>query len=54
MDLQTVAEFVGSEKARQLIKKLGVDYAQGHFIGMPVAFETVLADHSELLKSTAG
>jgi len=54
MDLQTVAEYVGSEKTRKLITKLGVDYAQGHFIGKPVAFEAVLAGHSELLESTSG
>jgi EAL domain-containing protein (putative c-di-GMP-specific phosphodiesterase class I) len=54
MDLQTVAEYVGSEKTRELITKLGVDYAQGHFIGRPVPIEAVLADHPELLESTSG
>jgi diguanylate cyclase (GGDEF)-like protein len=54
MDLQTVAEYVGSEESRELITRLGVDYAQGHFIGKPVAIEAVLAGHSELLESVSG
>ena len=54
MDLKTVAEYVGSEKSRELITELGVDYAQGHFIGKPVAIEAVLTEHSELLESTSG
>jgi diguanylate cyclase (GGDEF)-like protein len=54
MDLKTVAEYVGSEKSRELITELGVDYAQGHFIGKPVAIEALLTEHSELLESTSG
>ena len=33
MELETVAEYVESDKTRKLIKKLGVDYAQGHAVG---------------------
>jgi len=54
MELQTVAEYVESEKARKLIKELGVDYGQGHIIGKPIAIETVLADLSDLIKSSSG
>ena len=32
---ETVAEFVGSEAAVALLRKLGIDYAQGHHIGRP-------------------
>ena len=54
MELKTVAEYVGSEKTRKLLTRLGVDYAQGHFIGKPVPIETVLAAHSQLLESSSG
>ena len=42
MELDTVAEYVESEKSRKLIAKLGVDYAQGHAIGKPQPLEQVL------------
>jgi len=42
MELQTVAEFVGSKSAVDMLKKIGVDYAQGHYVGEPVAFEPVM------------
>ena len=43
MELDTVAEFVESKKACKLLRKMGVDYAQGHIIGKPVELESVLA-----------
>jgi diguanylate cyclase (GGDEF)-like protein len=54
MDLETVAEFVETEKARELISELGVDYAQGHLIGKPEPIDTVLGDLNDLARSTAG
>ena len=54
MDLQTVAEYVESEKIRKLITKLGVDFAQGHIIGKPMPIATVLDELSELVESSAG
>lgn len=42
MELQTVAEYVENKETRRLIKKLGVDFAQGHEIGKPALFEAVL------------
>ena len=42
MELQTVAEYVESKKTKQLIKKLGVDYAQGHEVGKPLLFADTL------------
>jgi len=54
MDLQTVAEYVESEKTRKLITELGVDFAQGHAIGKPVPLEDVLKQLSaRARKSTA-
>ncbi len=44
MELETVAEYVETEESRELVARLGVDYAQGHGIGKPVELETVLAN----------
>ena len=44
MELETVAEYVENEKTRKLIAKLGVHYAQGHAVGMPLPLEDVLAE----------
>jgi len=54
MKLETVAEYVETKKARKLIAKLGVDYAQGHLIGKPAPIDTVLADLSDNARSSAG
>ena len=43
MELETVAEYVESEETRKLITELGVDFAQGHSIGRPVAFDETLS-----------
>ncbi len=53
MELQTVAEYVESEKTRKLITKLGVDFAQGHVTGKPEALETVLSEFADLKRSSA-
>jgi diguanylate cyclase (GGDEF)-like protein len=44
MELETVAEYVESKKIKTLIAKLGVDFAQGHAIGKPVALDSVLKE----------
>ena len=54
MGLQTVAEYVESDMTRQLVTKLGVDFAQGHLIGRPIPLQEVLdgfdaVSHSEAL-----
>lgn len=43
MDLDTVAEYVENKETKALVAKLGVDYAQGHAVGLPVPLEEVLA-----------
>jgi diguanylate cyclase (GGDEF)-like protein len=53
MELETVAEYVESDKTRKLIEKLGVDYAQGHGVGKPVPLDDVLAELSAVKKSSA-
>ena len=52
MELETVAEYVESDAARSLIMRLGVDYAQGHCIGKPIAFEESLAALAESAESS--
>ncbi len=47
MKLKTVAEYVESAEARKLVQKLGVDFAQGHFIGKPITLDSALSDISE-------
>ncbi len=44
MNLKTVAEYVESEETLALIRELGVDFAQGHIIGRPIALESTLSD----------
>jgi len=43
MELETVAEYVETAKSKKLLGKLGVDYAQGHAVGMPAPLDDVLA-----------
>ena len=42
MELKTVAEFVSSSAAVKMLRKIGVDYAQGYYIGEPIAIEPVM------------
>jgi diguanylate cyclase (GGDEF)-like protein len=48
MELKTVAEYVETKEAWDLISELGVDFAQGHFIGKPITLDSVLSDMSDL------
>ncbi len=50
MELNTVAEYVESDQVRELITKIGVDFAQGHGIGKPVEIDKVLAILKRRLK----
>jgi len=43
MELDTVAEYVENIEAKELITKLGVDFAQGHAVGRPTPIEEILA-----------
>lgn len=52
MELETVAEYVESTAARDLIRKLGVDYAQGHAIGRPTDLDQVLAEITKQARSS--
>ena len=39
LGLEVVAEGIEDEESLRLLKELGCDYAQGYFIGKPVAAE---------------
>ena len=51
MGKKTVAEFVGDEQTFELIKKIGIDYAQGYFIGKP-AREIVALSTPQIIELT--
>ena len=53
MELKTVAEFVGSKAAVKLLKKIGVDYAQGNFVGKPIPIDPVIAELQEVESESA-
>ena len=53
MELETVAEYVESKETKKLITELGVDFAQGHAVGKPIALDQVLAELTEAEKTTA-
>ncbi len=42
---RTVAEFVTDEGALNVVRELGVDFAQGYLIGEPLPFEQFVATH---------
>jgi diguanylate cyclase (GGDEF)-like protein len=54
MELETVAEYVESAETRTLIAKLGVDFAQGHEVGRPIALHDVLAQLGAEAKTSVG
>jgi diguanylate cyclase (GGDEF)-like protein len=51
MGMKTIAEFVESDKIKSMLRKLGVDYAQGYEIGRPQPFEEILVGKKELKAS---
>jgi EAL domain-containing protein (putative c-di-GMP-specific phosphodiesterase class I) len=42
MGMQTIAEFVENDEIKDMLKNIGVDYAQGFGIGKPMPFEQIL------------
>ncbi len=45
MKIKTIAEFVSSEDILQKVKELGIDYAQGYYIGKPLPY--LLPQHQQ-------
>jgi diguanylate cyclase (GGDEF)-like protein len=54
MQLETVAEYVESTETKDLVSKLGVDFAQGFAVGKPLALDEVLASLTDRSQSFAG
>ena len=52
MGLETVAEYVENEASKALLKKLGVNYAQGYLFGEPRLLDDVLAELNTATEST--
>ena len=46
LGIETVAEFVSSEEIYNTVKELGVDWAQGYWLGKPVSLETMKRERS--------
>ncbi len=45
MGKETIAEYVGDEATVELLRELGVDYAQGFHVGRPAPLDKALAGH---------
>ena len=41
MNLSTIAESVENDITKQLLKRMGVNYAQGYHCGKPIEFEQI-------------
>ena len=54
MKLKTVAEYVESQKTMSLVRKIGVDFAQGYAIGKPSAVDDVLQALTRETQSSTG
>ena len=53
LGLQTVAEFVESQASLDCLQQLGIDYAQGFFIGDPQPLSQLADDSQTVFESTA-
>jgi diguanylate cyclase (GGDEF)-like protein len=45
LGIKTIAEFVENEKVLEVVKDLGIDYAQGYYFGKPEPLEEKLKKH---------
>jgi diguanylate cyclase (GGDEF)-like protein len=45
MGIKTIAEFVENEKVLEVVKDLGIDYAQGYYLGKPEPLEEKFKKH---------
>jgi EAL domain-containing protein (putative c-di-GMP-specific phosphodiesterase class I) len=50
---ETIAEFVTDERIQRVVKRLGVDYAQGYHVGKPVLVDELLRDATRSSRSPA-
>jgi len=47
MGMKTIAEFVETRQVLDVLKELGVDYAQGFGISRPVPLDTILVKNTD-------
>jgi diguanylate cyclase (GGDEF)-like protein/PAS domain S-box-containing protein len=45
MKMKTIAEYVENDEIKGMLREIGVDYAQGHGISMPVPLAELLKEH---------
>jgi diguanylate cyclase (GGDEF)-like protein len=45
MGIKTIAEFIENENVLEVVKDLGIDYAQGYYLGKPEPLEEKLNNH---------
>jgi Amt family ammonium transporter len=50
MEVETVAEYVSSEAVLEAVRDLGVDWAQGYFVGEPIRMRDIVEDDTVMLK----
>ncbi len=43
LEIETIAEYVSSKEILDIIKEIGIDYAQGFYIGKPEPIENLLS-----------
>ena len=46
LHVETIAEFVSSQKILEVVKEVGIDYAQGFYLGKPASIEELLGEKS--------
>ena len=47
LEMKTIAEWVGDDASKRLLRDFGVDYAQGFHIGKPVPVATLVSDRAD-------
>lgn len=50
MGIQTIAEWVEDDLTLGMLKKIGVDYAQGYLIGKPVPIEQIMWENQQAME----
>jgi diguanylate cyclase (GGDEF)-like protein/PAS domain S-box-containing protein len=51
MKMKTIAEYVENDEIKGMLREIGVDYAQGHGISMPVAIDELLKEHTRKMNN---
>jgi diguanylate cyclase (GGDEF)-like protein/PAS domain S-box-containing protein len=52
MGLKTIAEFVETEEVLESLRNLGVDYAQGYYLGKPLPLSQVWYEYTDIKECT--